>query len=173
MSKETLALRALAFRLLQQRVKHADDANRAAIADDFKVKDREVVWLDLDGEPVEVGHVRRDKGTITASVVDMGELIDWCEQNYPSEVEEYQPAPVTRVRPAFLSKLLADAKANGAAITAEGEPIPGVEVAAGEPKTVVVMAKTLEAEAALVEQFRRDPLAMQSLLELPGATDGE
>lgn len=171
MSKDVLALRALAFRLLQQRVKHADEANRAAIADDFKVKDREVVWLDLDGQQVEVGHVRRDKGTVTASVVDMGELIDWCAQNYPTEVEEYQPAPVTRVRPSFLAKLLADAKANGAAVTAEGEPIPGIGVEAGDAKTVVVMAKTAEAEAALVEQFKRDPLAMQSLLELPGGTE--
>jgi hypothetical protein len=165
--QDTLALRALALRLLSDRLKHADTANRDAIAAEYSVKDRKVVWLPLDGQDVEVGHVRRDKGIVTATVVGMTELIDWVQATYPGEVEEYQPAPVTRVRPGFLNRLLAMVKDNGAPVTDDGELIPGVTVQLGDPKTVVVSAKTIDAEAALVEQFRRDPYALQSLLQLP------
>ena len=167
MSKETLALRALALRLIADRLKTADTANREAIADEFKPKDREVIWLPLDGVDVEIGHVRRDKGVVTASVSSMTELIDWVEANYPSEVEEWAPAPVTRVRPAFLTALLAAAKDHGAPVWDTGEVIDGVTVTTGDPKTVVVPAKTDEATEALLDMLRNDRWALQSLIELP------
>jgi len=166
--RTTLAMRSLAFRLIQDRLKDADSENRRAVAEAFPVKDRAVVWLPLNGEDVEVGHVRKDPGSKTASVVSMTELIDWCEANYPTEVEEYQPAPVTRVRPAFLDKLLAQAKADGAAVDPRtGEVVPGIDVRQGDPKILVVGGKTNEAKAALVEALRSDPYALQSLLQLP------
>jgi hypothetical protein len=168
-SQETLALRALALRLLSDRVRAADTQNRDAIAAEFGLKDRKVVWLPLDGVDVEVGHVRRDKGAVTVSVTGMGELIDWVEANHPTEVEEWAPAPVTRVRPAFLTALLAAVKAAGAPVDGNGEVIPGVEVGVGDPKTVVVPAKTDEATVALLELLRHDRFALQSLIELPPA----
>lgn len=168
MSKETLALRALALRLLNDRLKQADTTNRAAIAAEYRVKDRAAVWLPLNGQDVEVGHVRRDAGTVVAEVTSMTELIDWCEANAPTEVEEYAPAPVTRVRPAFLTALLANAKSNGAAVAEDGEVIPGIDVRTGDPRTVVMPAKSGDGVAALMEAIRSDPAALGSLLgELP------
>ena len=171
--QEVLALRALSLRLLADRLKLADSVNRAQITDGFNVKDRKVAWLPLDGVPVEIGHVRRDPGSTTATVTDMGALIDWCEQNAPTEVEEYAPAPVTRVRPAYLSALLDAAKKTGAAVTGDGEVIPGIDVTVGDPRTVVKPAGTLEAEAALMAAIVADPAALGSLLgALPAGGDG-
>lgn len=165
---DVLALRALSLRLLADRVKQADTTNRAQIEDWFAVKDRKVAWLPLDGQKVEIGHVRRDPGSVSAVVVNMGELIDWCEQNAPTEVEEYAPAPVTRVRPAYLSALLDAAKKQGAAVSPDGEVIPGIRVTTGDPRTVVKPAGTVEAEAALMAAIAADPNALGSLLgELP------
>jgi hypothetical protein len=166
-SKETLALRALVLRLLADRVKAADTVNREAITREFKPKDREVIWLPLDGVDVEVGHVRRDQGAVTASVSSMGELIDWVEANYPGEVEEWRPAAVTRVRPAFLTVLLAAAKDHGVPVDDNGLAIDGVEVSAGDPRTVVVPAKSDGAAVALLEMLRSDRFALQSLIQLP------
>lgn len=169
---DTLALRALALRLLADRVKAADAANRADICGTYRVKNREVVWLPLNGIDVEIGQVRLDKGAVSASVVNMGDLIDWCEQNYPSEVEEYAPAPVTRVRPAFLTRLLADAKAAGAAVDgATGEVVPGITVATGDPGVKVVPVRAPDAEAALMTLIATDPFALGSLLALPAGAE--
>jgi hypothetical protein len=165
-------MRALALKLLADRVKQADTANRSAITSAFKIKDREVAWLPLNGQDVEIGQVRRDQGTVGATVTNMGELLGWVEANYPTEVEEYTPAAYTRIRPSFLAALLADAKSNKAPVDRNGEVIPGIDVAVGDPKTVVVAAKTPEAEAALMAAIVADPGALSSLLAIEGGSDG-
>lgn len=63
-----------------------------------------------------------------AVVRDEPAFVDWVAARYPSEVET---VTVRRVRSAWMSRLLSEVAARGAACDDQGEEIPGVEWVAG------------------------------------------
>lgn len=91
-----------------------------------------------------VGHVQLKNGTTQATVTDPKAFEGWVTTHKPDEWETVTTT-VTRVRPAYLSAVLGAAKKTGLAVTSDGEEIPGITVATGDPTVAVTLAEDAEA----------------------------
>ncbi|MEV0968477.1 hypothetical protein [Microtetraspora glauca] len=145
MTPKEQALRLVVIRVLKDILGAADDTDRAGVRTDWTVGDR--LTATLAAEPV--GAVQLRKGTIRPQVTDAGAFEAWVMANRPDEWETVTTT-VTRVRPAYVTAVLAAAKKTGVAVTKDGEEIPGITVAAGDPTVAVTLtedAAELVAEA--------------------------
>lgn len=162
-----LALRALALRLLAERVREADSANRAAAVAEMAVTERKPVELPdpttLSGKRL-VGSLSIARGAVSAVLTDEQAFTAWMRANYPDEV-----VTVTRdqVRPGTQAAFLAHCKTAEAPVDSRtGEVIPGVEIRTGSPTPRVVPEKDDAAVALLIDAIRSDPDALYSLVGL-------
>lgn len=128
------ALRLIVAAILADLLDQADQDTRADVRTTWMVGDRK--GAALAGRPA--GHAQLKKGATYAKVTDPAAFEAWVMFNRPDEVEHIK---TTRVRPAYQAALLAAAKKAGAAVTADGEEIPGVTVTAGEPTVAVSVAE--------------------------------
>ncbi len=135
MNSDQTVLRLIVARVLSGLLGSSDEAIRAAVRDSWMVGDR--IGATLAGRPA--GHVQLRKGTVRATVTDPAAFEAWADSR--GEVEHIK---TTRVRPAYQSAVLAAAKKAGAAVTAEGEEIPGITVAVGDPTVAVLLADGAE-----------------------------
>lgn len=103
-----------------------------------------------------LGSVTLAKGRVSAKVVDERALFAWIEANRPDEIVHHQPT----IRDSYLRHLLDQVKTTGAATTADGEVIPGLEATVGEPYPIVSLAEGAAEAVAAAWRSR--------VLELPG-----
>lgn len=125
---ETLnpAARFMLLDRLAKRVKAAADAAKAELDQDMLPGDRTGVSLLLHGEPVVLGAVTRSKPTTKWVVTDEAALLAWVKEAHPERIEM-----VPQIREWYVKSLLDNAAQNGAAITDEGEIVPGIEQKTG------------------------------------------
>ncbi len=153
---KTAALRALAYGLMQDRLKAGDDLNRADLKREMTVGATEPVWGDLNGQPIELGsvqHKRGTKGGTEASVTNQDAFKAWVKTHYPDNITT-RTVTVSEVSPWLVALLLKEAADNGEAVDINGEAIPGVTVTekvAGKPTLAVTRVKTIKAQAALID----------------------
>lgn len=110
-----------------------------------------VRWPAVLGSGVHVGTVTFKQGNTTAGVVDERALLAWVRENRPDEIIE-------QVRPSYLAAVLDQAKRRGAAVTGDGEVIPGIAVRQGDPYLSVLPTKEPAALAELVDVMRAGQL---------------
>lgn len=150
MSREQQGARLVLARVLGERLTAADRDGRIAVRDGWHVGDR--LTATIAGRPA--GTVTVKRPPVSASVSDSTALTEWVATTHPTEIEE---VTVRRVKPAYLSALLAAAKKTGVAVSSAGEVIPGITVTVGDPSVAV----TLEDGAAelVAEAWRSGELA--------------
>lgn len=128
-----VALRLAVLRVLADLLQDGRASADAEARDALEPEDRLTAKLP-SGE--KVAAVSMTRGRTSAKVTDRPPFTAWVMATYPDEVEQ-----VTRVRPAFEAKVLANAKTMGAPVDpATGEEIPGVELAVSEPHPSVRLA---------------------------------
>lgn len=129
----TLARDVLVLKELANRVAAADRQLRAQAGAGWEPGDRMTVKV---GDQ-KIGTVSLANGRVTARVTDAPALLAWVKATYASEVHT-----VEEIRPAFLAKLLGDAKDAGQPVDARtGEAVPGVEVGVGDPYVTTASEK--------------------------------
>lgn len=106
---------------------------------------------------LEVGVVTVAKPSISWTVSDPHALLRWVRANHPSEVVE-------SVAPAFVTRLLADCKAAGDAVTRDGEIVPGVTDVQREGSVRVTV--TPEQAELIVAAWRAGVLSVPDVHEL-------
>lgn len=120
-----LARDLLVLKELATRVSTVDRQLRSQAGGDWEPGDRLTVKV---GDQ-KIGTVSLANGRVTARITDLKVLLAWVKTNYSSEVHT-----VEEIRPAFLAKLLSDAKDTGQPVDARtGEAVPGIEVGVGDP----------------------------------------
>lgn len=118
-----LAVQAIALKVLGDKVTERAVVVRAELASALDVGDRKTAAL-ADG--TKVGSITYANGRVTPRVVDERAFTAWVSENYPDEI-------VPLVRSSFRDAILAQAKANDAPVTANGELVPGIELRPGNP----------------------------------------
>lgn len=144
-----LPLRLVVAAILADLLDQADKDTRADVRTTWMVGDRK--GAALAGRPA--GHAQLKKGATYAKVTDPAAFEAWVSSNRPDEVEQIA---ATRVRPAYQAALLAAAKKAGAAVTPDGEEIPGVTITTGEPTVAVSVAE--DAAELLAEAWQSGEL---------------
>jgi hypothetical protein len=133
----TLAVHVVALRVLADRVKDRTAEVKAELQAQLDVGDRKNAQLP-NGDSV--GAITYTRGRSGARVADENAFTEWVTANYPDEL-------VTTVRSSFRDAVLSNAKNDGAAVTANGEIIPGVELYHSEP---YLSAKPLPGAAEVI-----------------------
>jgi hypothetical protein len=166
-----LALRAVAFGLLQDRLKEAATVNNTDLKHAMVEGDRKTVRVPMGGQSVKVGSVTFTEGsggTPVASVSDADALTKWVESNRPDAIVK-----TISVAAWFVAELLTAAERKGDAVDEHGELIPGITVRISGGSTAhiqVTREKTDEAVAALIGAIFADGVAgVRSLLALPSS----
>lgn len=119
----------------------------------------------VDG--VVLGHVTKAKGARRAKVVNESALLAWVAANHPTEVET-----ITRVNPAFVDKLLTQAKTRGAMLDDDGVVIDGlIEVFDSAP--TLQRKLTPEADSAIAGLLARGAVGVSGLKALAPVIDAE
>jgi hypothetical protein len=108
----------------------------------------------ISGE--QIGSVQLTKGATRASVTDMDALLKWAQVNAPDQV-----VTVPVLRPAYLTALLTGAKAEGVAVTKDGELIPGIDVTQSDPSLMVKPSE--DAAEILAREFAAGRLTFADL----------
>ena len=95
-----------------------------------------------------IGAVSYRKGAVTARVTDEAAALAWCLQKHPEHIMQ-------AIRPAFLAKLLDEAKKEGVGVdTSSGEILPWITVSQSDPGiTVTSTAEGKAFAASLVGNF--------------------
>jgi hypothetical protein len=119
--REGLLVRAAALTFMSEQVAKAQAAVRAELMAALKPGERAIAAL---GDGTEVGTVTIGRPAVYASVVDEDAFLRWVEETRPDEI-------VGTVRGSYRTAVLAQCKAAGAAVTRDGELVPGVRVADG------------------------------------------
>ena len=158
-----LATRLLILRVLRDRLAAADTAAREearAVFDRPGVRD-----IGLAGDE-QIGHVRLDKATTTATLTDEAAHLAWCQEHAPEAVET-----VVRVRNDVVMRHLRSMREYGAVAdeaTGEMVAVPGIRVADGDPRLVVLPLK--DADAVVAGAVARGELSFVDIVRaLPGA----
>lgn len=138
---------------LRAKVAEAYDKSRDEMSDQMDPGSR---WpANLGGGAL--GDVIMTRGATRAKVTDEDTFTRWVAENHPTEI-------VQSVRPAYLSKVLADAKRFGAAVdSTSGEFIPGVEMETGKSYVTVKLAE--DASQVIADNWDS---ARRHVPELPG-----
>lgn len=175
--RKAAVLKALAYGMLQDRIKAGDDQNRVDLRREMPIGATEPAWGTLNGQDIELGAVQHKRGTkaeTVASITDEDAFLEWAKTAHPEAVitETVTRTTISGWLPAEVVK---NAVANGAAVDADGVAIPGVTVSekpAGNPTIAVTRIKTDEAKAALIELVMSQGLdGFRSLLALEPAAD--
>lgn len=124
----TTADKFLILDALAKKVKAGADAMKAELAESMIPGERTAVSFTLPGEsgPVVLGFVTKSSPAAKWVVTDPAALLAWVKEVHPDRVEM-----VPQVREWFVKSLLDNAGANGAAITDDGEIIPGIDLKEG------------------------------------------
>lgn len=139
-----LSVRAVALRVLADRVKEAAERNKRALAQAMDVGDRKTAVLD-DG--TNVGAISYANGSRQVRVVDEHAFTEWVLANYPDEI-------VPQVRASFRDSLFGRVRDAGAPVDpATGEVIPGVEAGRGDP--YITVKPNPDHVSALVDAIRQ------------------
>lgn len=113
--------------LLKKRVSELESVYKENYTEAMRAGERKAVYVQLDdGEEVDLGGITRSKPTATWKVTQPNVLGEWVRANRPDLVET-----LTVVPDRHIADLLASAKKQGAAVTDEGEEIPGIEEVTG------------------------------------------
>ncbi len=127
-----LATRLIAIRCIKDKLTQHENTLRATVRAGMEVGDRATCVVDVgdDGTPLPVGTVGLAKAAESWRVVDQAALLEWVKLNRPTEV-----ITTEQVRPAYVTALLAQVKADGGVADDNGEliEVPGVECKLGEP----------------------------------------
>lgn len=130
MSIKDEALRATVLKALKDAIGDEYDTSRdvlhRALTDLSETTGAKSVTVTLDG--ADIATVTLGGGSPRASVTNDAALLEWVAERHPAEVETLR-----RVRPAFLTRLLAEATRAGVPYDATGEELPGVAVRSSEP----------------------------------------
>ncbi len=118
-----LAVHVVALRVLADRVKDRTAEVKAELQAQLDVGDRKNAQLP---NGTSIGTITYTRGRGGARVADEKAFTEWVAANYPDEM-------VTSVRSSFRDAVLSNAKNDGAAVTANGEVIPGVELYHSDP----------------------------------------
>lgn len=161
MTRRDLAVRLVAIRVLKDRLTQHENSLRAAVREAMVEGDRDVCVVDVGdgGKPLPVGTVGLAKAAESWRVTDTAALLEWVKANRPTEV-----VSVEQVRPAYVTALLAQVKADGGIADDNGElvEVPGVECRTGEP---TLQVKPNHDAARLVETaWNAGTLTMADLL---------
>lgn len=119
----------MALYLLKKVVGEAESEYKAKYTDgDIKLRagERKAVFVDTPDGEIDLGGITRSKPNPAWKVTDEAKFTRWVEENLPAAIM-YVPVVSETVK----MQLLAEAKANGAAVTADGEEIPGIEQTPG------------------------------------------
>lgn len=144
---KTLAVQAVALRVLADRVKEAAERTKQQLAAVLDVGDRKTAVLD-DG--TKVGAISYATGARRVTVVDERAFTEWVLANYPDEI-------IPHVRTSFRDALFSRIRDTGEPVdTGTGEVIPGVETGRGVPYLAV--KPNPDTVAALVDAIRQGQL---------------
>jgi hypothetical protein len=131
MTRKEQAKQVVAHKALKEFLAGHEDEAKEGLLVEMSKGDRIGV---ADDDGTDLGTVTYSSGNRTPKVTNEAAFVAWVAANRPDEVIE-----TTRrtVRPAFVSLVLKWTKDNGVAVTPEGEPIPGIELHAGNPYLTV------------------------------------
>lgn len=147
---------AMASKLLADAAREEGAAARQVLEEQMRRDGAERIRVTGDNA-TDYGTVVLAAGRRTARVVNESAFAKWAADRYPDEV-------VPTVRPAFRDRLLAHAARTGDPVDEQGEVMPGVEIAQGDPYLNV--RPTGEARDRM-----RTALAAQGLLILGASED--
>ena len=158
MNPQEAARRAAALKFLGDLVKAEDGPARTAAREALAELGIKTLTAKLD-DGTEVADVTLRAGSTYARVTDPEKFMDWVCENRPSEI--VSPPRQSSVRSSYRDSVLAQAKRDGIALSADGEVIPGVTVSEGEPTLMVKLRSGCG--PALMEAIRNgviEPLAL-------------
>lgn len=130
---------------LGKKVADAKKQLKAVAEAELKAGDRKTVSFELDGEDVVLGAITRTKPRAAWKVTNEGELLTWIQENHPDMIEQV-PVP----KEWYVQSLLAQASKMDAAVTEEGELVPGIEVVTGTSYASAKPEKDMDAKLALL-----------------------
>lgn len=140
---------AFRFAVLKVLVGVLSDAKKAAdceIRDTWRPGDRNSATIPGPDRGVLVGAVTLAKGRTVSKFSDADAFEAWVKHVHPEEIET---VTITRVRPAFVERLMSAARQLGHAVDADtGEEVPGITVEQGEPYPTVRLAPAAREEIA-------------------------
>jgi hypothetical protein len=128
-------IRLIVSRVLSDLLDRADGDLRSDVRTTWLVGDRK--GAALAGRPA--GAVQLKKSSRRAIVTDAAAFEAWA-----ADRGELESVTVSRVRPAFEAAVVKVAKEKGAAVTSDGEEIPGIVVVDGEPTVAVTLSDDAE-----------------------------
>lgn len=157
MSQDT---RGVATLLLLQEVvirqlAHQKGLTREAALDAFDVVGVRDIGVVGDEQ---IGSVQLTKGATRASVFDEEALIGWL---LDQDSENVLTVTSYQIRPAYLTALLNECKAQGAPVTKDGEVIPGIQVTQADPSLMVKPSE--DATDVLARAFAEGRLTLADL----------
>ena len=164
----------MAVYLLKKRIADLENALKAKYAEGVKDADgkviekpmrpgeRKAVVVELeDGTEVELGGITRSKPAPAWKVTDPKALDAWVRENQPDVVETVTQTVIPEWH---ISNLLNAAKSSGAAVTEDGEPIPGIEKVTGS--SYVAPKPAADAETKLEDLVRTGSLTWSDVLAI-------
>lgn len=153
----------------QLKAKYAEgvkDADGKVIEKPMRPGERKAVVVELpDGTEVELGGITRSKPTPAWKVTDPKALDAWVRENQPDAVETVTQ---TVVPDWHISNLLNAAKSAGAAVTEDGEEIPGIALVTGS--SYVAPKPAGDAEQKLEDLVRSGSLQWSDVLAIGAAS---
>jgi hypothetical protein len=160
---------ALKFALLKVLVTELGAAKKIAdgeIRDGWRPADRLTATLPNNKD---VGTVTLAKGRTTATVTDAAAYEEWARNAHPEWVETVPET--TRINPDATARLTSAARQLGTAVDENGEAVPGITVAAGDPYPMVKLAE--DAREAVAEAWQAGELTelMSGLLAIEGGEE--
>lgn len=128
---------------LGKKVADAKKPLKAAAETELKAGDRKTVSFELNGEEVVLGAITRTKPKAAWKVTDETKLLKWILENHPDMIERV-PVP----KEWYVQSLLAQAAKMDAAVTEEGELVPGIGVVTGTSYASAKPEKDMDAKLA-------------------------
>lgn len=152
-------MRYLILSILRKTVAEHETAYKRDFEAEMKPGDRSSQYVTVDGEEVELGGVTRSKPSPAWKVTDEAKFTRWVEEHDPDAI---MWVPV--VSEQYTAQVLSQAKADGAAVTPEGEEIPGIQKTT--PTSYVAAKPVKDAGAVLSRMVAEGQLSWADVLEV-------
>lgn len=146
------ATRAVVFQIVEQAAKARKDEARAELS---RLEPGDTLAAKWDGQLL--GKTTMTTGRTKLVVTDEGKLLEWLQKNHPTEI-------VITPNPAYLKALESTARDVGAVIDNQGEIVPGVELAHGDP--YVSVRKEKDAPFVVAQLLSAGRVSLDGIKEL-------
>lgn len=156
MNRKEISERVLTYKAIADFVKQHDSTDRQALVEAFQTGDGADRISINDGD-IRLGQITYSAGRKVPLIDDAAALLSWVKENHPHEVQT-----VEVIRPAFLAYLKGIVKKHKAAVTDDGEVIPGMRFERGDPFVTATMTEE-----------GRERVRLNLGLALPELTGGE